>query len=60
MALEARIEQLGERHRQLDLAIHQEMRHPHVDEFHVSELKREKLRIKEEIEELRSKTLESA
>jgi len=55
MALEARIEQLGERHRQLDLAIHNEVRQPHFDALHVTELKREKLRIKEQIEELKAK-----
>lgn len=60
MALDAHIEQLGQRHRELDEAIIEEMSHPGFDEFRVSEMKREKLRLKEELEQLKADTLGAA
>lgn len=57
MALEARIEQLGQRHRELDLAIAEELNHPGFDQFRVAEMKRQKLRIKEQLEFLRSSNI---
>ena len=55
MAIEARLEQLGQRHQELDLAITGEMRHADFDNLRVMELKRRKLRIKEEMEALRAR-----
>ena len=52
MAIDARIRELGNRHRSLDAKIHEEMTHPSTDSLKVRELKRRKLRIKEEIREL--------
>lgn len=53
MALEARIRELGSRHQSLEQAIQDEMRRPHADDIKLKALKRQKLRLKEEIETLR-------
>ena len=53
MAIEARIRELGSRHQGLDKAIEEESRRPNVDSVRVHELKRQKLRVKEQIEVLR-------
>ncbi len=55
MTIEARIRELGNRHRQLDTTIQQEMTRPSVDPLQVRELKRRKLRLKEEITSLESR-----
>jgi len=52
MAIDARIRELGNRHRSLDHLIQQEVTHPSTDPLKLRELKRRKLRIKEEISEL--------
>lgn len=54
MSIEARIRELNERHRRLDAAIAAEMKHPAGDEVRVHDLKRKKLRIKDEIATLRT------
>jgi hypothetical protein len=54
MALDARIRELGSRHQSLEQAIQEEMRRPYADDLKLKELKRQKLRLKEEIEALRS------
>ena len=53
MAIEARIRELGSRHQTLDKAIEEESRRPSSDSVRVLELKRQKLRVKEQIEVLR-------
>lgn len=53
MAVEARIRELGSRHQSLDQAIQEEMRRPAADDIRLKELKRKKLKLKEEIESLR-------
>ncbi len=55
MALEARIRELGSRHQSLKDAIRDEMRRPASDDIRLKELKRQKLRLKEEMEALRGK-----
>lgn len=55
MAVEARIRELGSRHHALDEAIQDEMRRPAVDDLRLKELKRQKLKLKEEIENLRTR-----
>ena len=55
MALESRIRELDSRHRDLDVAIQQETRRPATDDARLAALKRQKLRIKEELETLRAK-----
>ena len=54
MALEGHIQELSEKHKQLDQLIHDEMNHADWDESRVAALKKEKLRIKDELERLRS------
>ncbi|HYE41972.1 MAG TPA: DUF465 domain-containing protein [Caulobacteraceae bacterium] len=54
MAIDARIRELDSRHRSLEEAIEDELSHPAADSLRLAELKRRKLRLKEEIEGLRS------
>ncbi len=53
MAIEARIRELGARRRTLELAIQDEMSRPVADGIRLTELKRQKLRLKEELEDLK-------
>ena len=53
MTIEARIRELGSRHQTLDRAIDDENRRPGGDSLRVHELKRQKLKLKEQIEVLR-------
>lgn len=55
MALDARIRELGSRHQSLEQAIQDEMRRPYADDLRLKELKRQKLKLKEEIELLRNR-----
>lgn len=54
MSLEARIRELSERHKRLDAAIAAELKHPAGDDIRIHELKRKKLRIKDELAQLRT------
>jgi hypothetical protein len=54
MAIDARIRELGSRHQNLERVIEEELRHPSTDSLRVRELKTQKLRLKEQIEGLRS------
>ena len=54
MALQGHITELSEKHKKLQELIEAEMAHPDWDEIRVSALKKEKLRIKDELERLRS------
>ena len=54
MAVEARIRELGSRHHSLDQAIQDELNRPASDEVRLKELKRKKLKLKEEMEALRA------
>lgn len=53
MALESHITELEEKHQKLKAEIKEELLHPGCDTLHVTELKREKLRIKDQLEGLR-------
>ncbi|WP_395671182.1 YdcH family protein [Phenylobacterium sp.] len=55
MAVEARIRELGSRHQSLDQQIQEEMRRPAADNDRLKDLKRQKLRLKEEMESLRER-----
>lgn len=55
MTIEARIRELGNRHRSLDETIQRETRSPATDPLHVRELKQQKLRLKEEITSLEAR-----
>jgi hypothetical protein len=54
MALQGHIQELSEKHKKLQELIENEMAHPDWDDFRVAALKKEKLRIKDELERLRS------
>ncbi len=54
MAIEARIRELGVRHQSLERAIEDEVSRPAADTVRVHELKRQKLRLKEELESLKA------
>ena len=54
MAIEARIRELDARHRSLEQLIEDETNHLSSDDLRVRELKRQKLRLKEEMESLRA------
>ncbi|AYG95324.1 DUF465 domain-containing protein [Brevundimonas naejangsanensis] len=56
MTIEARIRELGNRHRTLDETIQQEIRRPSADPTRLRELKQRKLRLKEEITSLEART----
>lgn len=55
MALEQRLRELDARHRDLDMIIENEAKRPAVDPTRLSAMKRQKLKLKEEIEELRQR-----
>lgn len=54
MALDGHIQELSEKHRKLQELIESEMTHPDWDEARVAALKKEKLKIKDEMERLRA------
>ncbi len=53
MALQSRIRELDTRHRDLDAAIEAARRKPSADPLKIMEMKRQKLRLKEEADTLR-------
>ncbi|WP_332660089.1 YdcH family protein [Brevundimonas sp.] len=55
MTIEARIRELGNRHRNLDETIWRETIHPATDSLRVRELKQRKLRLKEQITSLEAR-----
>jgi hypothetical protein len=52
MSLQDRISALRERHASLETQIDDESNRPHPDDWRIAELKRQKLRIKDEIERM--------
>lgn len=54
MALDARIRELGNRHQTLERLIEDETKRPASDDIRLKELKRQKLRLKEEIATLQA------
>ena len=55
MAIEARIRELGVRHQTLERAIQDELRRPASDEMRLRDMKRQKLKLKEEMESLKAR-----
>jgi len=53
MALEARLEGLASKHRELEKQIEAELAHASRDDLKLATLKREKLRIKDQMERVR-------
>lgn len=54
MELQGSIKDLTEKHKKLEQLIDAEMAHPDWDEVRVAALKKQKLRIKDELERLRT------
>ncbi len=54
MSLSGRITELAAKHQKLDHEIHTEQKRPSADTIRLAELKKMKLRIKEELRQLRS------
>ena len=54
MALDAHVTELSDKHRVLEKQIKSEMARPSADDIEISKLKREKLRIKDELERLKA------
>jgi hypothetical protein len=53
MGLDSHIQELSDKHHKLDEQIQDELHRPHPDDLLLSDLKKRKLRLKEEIERLR-------
>ena len=56
MTIEAHIETLEKKHGVLEEQLHSAMLHPSTADAEIAELKRQKLRVKDQIERLRSQT----
>ena len=54
MSLESHLNELARKHRALDTQIAEEERHPGARDLEIKALKKQKLRIKEELERRRS------
>ncbi|HEY5046594.1 MAG TPA: DUF465 domain-containing protein [Rhizomicrobium sp.] len=54
MALQGHIQELSDKHKKLQQMIESEMARPDWDEIRIVALKKEKLRVKDELERLRS------
>ncbi len=55
MALQAHLDALATRHQNLESSLSNEMKNLNRDDIKISELKRQKLRLKDEINKLRRK-----
>jgi hypothetical protein len=55
MAIEGRLRELGAKHQGLERAIHDEVIRPAADAARIRDLKRQKLRLKEQIELLKAR-----
>jgi hypothetical protein len=53
MSIEARVRELDHRHQSLKAAIAKESKSPSVDSLYLKELKRKKLKLKDEIDRIR-------
>jgi hypothetical protein len=53
MALQSHLAELEKRHELIENEIHEALMHPSIDDLQVVEMKRRKLRLKEEITRLR-------
>ena len=52
MAIDGRIRELGARHQTLDRAIQEELSRPLADSTRLAQMKRQKLRLKEQLNQL--------
>lgn len=58
MSIQARLETLTEKHQALEAALHEERSHAAADEYRISDLKRQKLAIKDQMAQLQQLTLQ--
>lgn len=54
MALEAHMQGLNSRHQKLEQQLSDALSHPSIDPLEIAKLKREKLRLKDELQKLQS------
>ncbi|MBN7785976.1 MULTISPECIES: DUF465 domain-containing protein [Ponticoccus] len=54
MSLSSHLQELKKKHQSLSTAVEQAQRAPGIDDLHIADLKKQKLRIKEEITRLSS------
>lgn len=54
MSLGSHLEELQRKHQTLSSEVEEALRNPYIDQFAVSELKKQKLKLKEEIVRLRT------
>lgn len=54
MSVSAHLDQLAQRHASLEKALDEEAHRPHPDEMRIAQIKREKLKLKDEMERLRT------
>ncbi|WP_369314374.1 YdcH family protein [Hyphococcus lacteus] len=54
MAIKAHMDSLNQRHQELEAAISAEIKHPGSDDLRIVELKRKKLKIKDQLREFRT------
>jgi hypothetical protein len=54
MSLNGRISELANKHRQLDEKISETQKHPSADQLKLKEMKRQKLKIKEQLQWLKA------
>ncbi|MEM6650862.1 MAG: DUF465 domain-containing protein [Pseudomonadota bacterium] len=54
MNIDARITSLGQRHKDLDIRLLEELQRPHPDDTRISDLKRRKLAMKDEMMALKA------
>jgi hypothetical protein len=54
MSLKGRISELSTKHRQLDQKISETQKHPSVDPLELKDLKRQKLKLKEQLQWLKA------
>lgn len=52
MSLSSHLQELKRKHQSLSTAVEEAQRAPSVDDLHIADLKKQKLRIKEEIQRL--------
>lgn len=56
MAVEAHLQGLNSRHQKLEQQLADALMHPSIDQLEITKLKREKLRVKDELQKLQTVT----
>jgi len=57
MTIASHLAELVEKHRALERSIEEEMSRPYADDVRVADMKKKKLKLKEEIERIRTETV---